>query len=135
MITMPKRQKRAQTAGNKNKIKKQKKECLPTIRTGQRLSNCSSAHTKPLITINCIVWTAAVVVLYIPCITHVHMSNILHILPICTITRLKRSRTPLLFLGLLYPDTAVLRSGCRRRLTYKTEKTGAVDQYPVLGTL
>lgn len=49
--------------------------------------------------------------------------------------RLKRSYTLFLVLGLPCPHTAVLRNACRRRLTYETEKTGAVDQNPVLDAL
>lgn len=67
VITMLGEAKRAQTVGNKKKTKKkwEKNERLPmTTCTGQRLSNCPCAYMKPFITINCIVWTA-VLLLYI----------------------------------------------------------------------
>lgn len=73
--------KRAQTAGYKKK--KGKNENLPTTTTttcsiGQRLSNCPCAYTKPLITINCIVWTATLI--YIQYITlYTHISEYMHI--------------------------------------------------------
>lgn len=60
MITIPKRQNVLRLWAIKNEGKKNKNESLPTMtRTGQRLSNCPCAYTKPFITINCIVWTAA----------------------------------------------------------------------------
>lgn len=65
--------KRAQTVGNKKNKKMEKKERrMRACRRPVRVKGCQIARTrtmKPLITINCIVWTAS---LYVYNILHIH---------------------------------------------------------------